>query len=244
MNIMIFVQARMGSTRLPGKVLSPLMGKPMLHYLIERLKQVRLADEGVILTTIQSIDDPIVALCKEEQIAYYRGPEEDVLARYYCAAIERHPDVIVRITADCPLLDPTLVDKVIGIYKHELPRWDYISTCYLKRTFPRGLDVEIFSFEALERAFNEATDPAEREHVTPFMYRHPELFRLRNVESPVDLSAYRLTVDTPEDFALIQNIYQRLYPDNPYFTLQDIIQLLRQNPELALINTHVEQKPV
>lgn len=240
----IYVQARMGSTRLPGKILKPIMGKPLLHYLIERLREVTHADASVILTTTEPTDDVVVELCKKENIDCFRGPENDVLARYYNAAMERHPDVIVRLTADCPLLDPTLVDKIIGVYRNELPKWEYVSTGYIKRTYPRGLDVEVFSFDALERAHKQAVDPAEREHVTLYMYRHPESFRLRSVEAPVNMSNYRLTVDTPEDFELIEKIYENLYPTNPKFILQDVIQLLQQHPEWPLVNAHIQQKPV
>lgn len=241
MRIEIFVQARMGSTRLPGKVLKPVLGKPLLFYLAERLDRVKCADAYVILTSTKSEDDPIAAFCENRGIAYYRGPENDVLARFHQAAAARCPDAIVRITGDCPFIDPEIVDEVISAYKNEYPQWDYVSNT-LQRTFPRGLDTEIFSFATLDKTFHQATDPSEREHVSLYMYRHPELFRLKNVACPFNLSQHRWTVDTIEDFQLIQLLLEELYPQNPHFLLKDILEALKQHPEWNEINAHVEQK--
>jgi spore coat polysaccharide biosynthesis protein SpsF len=243
MKVEIFIQARMGSTRLPGKVLKPVLDKPLLFYLTERLARVKEADSFVILTSTKHEDDVIVAFCEKNEIPYFRGPEEDVLARYYHAALARHPDAIVRITADCPLIDPKSVDDVISTYKNEYPKWDYVSNS-LQRTFPRGLDTELFSFDALEFAAKNAIDPSEREHVTMYMYNHPERFRLKNVASPINLSQHRWTVDTIEDFELIKLLIQELYPNKPYFQLQDILEVLKQHPEWQKINAHIEQKPM
>lgn len=241
MRIEIFVQARMGSTRLPGKVMMPVLGRPLLDYLLERLAQVKEASAIAVLTTHQSIDDSIVSFCQQKGIPCYRGPEDDVLARYYQVAKERRPDAIVRITADCPLIDPDIVDQVIHTYSSFFPSYDYVSNS-LQRTYPRGLDTEVFSFQALEQAFHQAGELAEREHVTPYLYRHPEKFRLYNIASPCSLAHYRWTVDTVEDFTLIRLILEHLYATHPHFRLNDILQLLHQHPQWNLINAHIEQK--
>jgi spore coat polysaccharide biosynthesis protein SpsF len=241
MKVEIYVQARMGSTRLPGKVLKPVLNKPLLGFLIERLQQIREADAYAILTTTLPADDTIVAYCEEQRVTCYRGSENDVLDRYYQVAQERRPDAIVRITADCPLIDPDIVDQVIRTYKEAYPRYDYVSNS-LKRTFPRGLDIEIFSYAALEKAALDAKLQPEREHVTLYIYQHPELFYLHGVTETVDLSHHRWTVDTPEDFELIKRILEHLYPRQPQFRLQDILHLLAQYPEWSHINTHIQQK--
>lgn len=240
MKIEVFVQARMGSSRLPGKILRPIMDKPMLHFLMERLKRVTHTNDSVILTTTEEKDDAVVEFCEQDNIPFFRGSEEDVLARYYEAALERRPDIIVRMTADCPLLDPQIVDKVIEAFQKE--KCDYMSTITDKRMLPRGLDVEVFSYQALEKAFHHAQKPAEREHVTPYMYWHPELFQIRGFIYPKDCSQYRLTVDTLEDFQLVEKIYEILYPVKPNFTFEDVIDLLEHQPALALINAHIQQK--
>ena len=219
----------------------PVLGKPLLFYLTERLARVKGADSFVILTSTKQEDDVIVAFCEKNGIPYFRGSEEDVLDRYYHAALDRHPDAIVRITADCPLIDLKSVDDVISTYKNEYPKWDYVSNS-LQRTFPRGLDTELFSFKALEIAANNALDPSEREHVTMYMYKHPEQFRLKNVASPINLSQHRWTVDTIEDFELIKRLIQELYPNKPHFELQDVLNTLKSHPEWQNINAHVEQK--
>ncbi len=243
MHVEIFVQARMGSTRLPGKVMLPVMGKPLLEYLMERLKQVREADELAVLTTTQPDDDQIMAFCQQRGILCYRGPEEDVLTRYHQIAIQRHPDAIVRITADCPLIDPDIVDQVIRSYRETFPTYDYLSNSLI-RTYPSGLDTEIFSFQALNRAFQEAKEPAEREHVTLYFYRHPEQFHLKNIASPILLGHHRWTVDTLDDFILIRLILEHLYPSSPLFRLKDILHLLQRHPEWNQINAHIKQKPL
>lgn len=243
MKIEIYAQARMTSTRLPGKVMMPVRSKPLLYYFLERLKRVRGASAVVVLTTTQPTDDVIVESCRIQRVPYFRGPEEDVLARYYQAALERKPDAIVRVTSDCPLIDPAVVDRVIDTYRVHYPQFDYVANA-LQRTYPRGMEVEIFSFKALEQAYQEASTPGEREHVTPYLYRHPERFRLHNVASPLDLSRYRWTVDTIEDFYLIQQILEALYPTHPNFTLEDLDQLLQKHPEWSAINAHIQQKPL
>lgn len=243
MNIHLYAQARMESTRLPGKTMAFVMGKPLLGYFIERLRQVKKADKIVILTTTQPADDVIEDFCQNNGIDCYRGSEQDVLARYYQAAQQFHPDAIVRVTADCPLIDPDLIDQVIQQYEEAYPSYDYLSNC-LERTFPRGMDVEVFSFNALKKAFIEAQLPEEREHVTPYLYRHPELFRLKNVFSSKPLAGYRWTVDTSEDLHLITLILKHLYPLHPQFRLNDILELLQHHPDWNQINQNIIQKPL
>lgn len=241
MQVEIYVQARMGSTRLPGKVMRLVQERPLLDYLLERLGQVKEADAIAVLTTIHPNDDEIVEFCEKKKIPCYRGPEEDVLARFYKTALQRKPDAIVRITADCPLIDPDIVDLVIKTYREWYPIYDYISNT-LQSTYPRGLDTEIFSLQALDHAFNNAQKPEEREHVTVYMYQHPQIFNLLNISSPLSLGHHRWTVDTIEDFTLIRLILTHLYPYNPNFRLKDILELLRQNPDWEKINAHVKQK--
>jgi spore coat polysaccharide biosynthesis protein SpsF len=243
MHTAIFVQARMGSTRLPGKVMMSVLNKPLLAFLVERLQQVKEADQLVILTTTLKADDVIADFCRKNSIACFRGSEEDVLSRYFHAALESHPDTIVRITSDCPLIDPEIIDCVIKTYKDNYPQYDYVSNS-LERTYPRGMDTEVFSFEALQHAYQKAEKPSEREHVTLYLYKHPETFKLKNVSYPANLSHHRWTVDTPEDFKLIQLILNNLYPVHPHFKMQDILNVLAQHPDWSSINSHIQQKSV
>lgn len=241
MTTAIIVQARMTSTRLPGKVLKPLLGKPLLEYQIERLRRVKLADGIVIATTENTDDDPIVELSEALQVGCFRGSEQDVLSRYYGAAQAYNADRIVRVTSDCPLIDPQIIDQVIQFYLSHSGRYDYVSNS-LQRSFPRGLDTEVFPAWALEQAHREATAPPEREHVTPFIYNHPERYAIGQVTAAQDLSHHRWTVDTPEDFELIRRMLEALYPQVPNFTLQDCLDLIDQHPDWPAINGHIEQK--
>jgi spore coat polysaccharide biosynthesis protein SpsF len=241
MKIVIIVQARMTSTRLPGKVLKQVLGKPLLEYQIERLQRVKLADEIVIATTTKATDNPIVELCDRLLMPYFRGSEEDVLARYYGAAKAHHADIVVRVTSDCPLIDPQIIDRVIQYYIKDPDKYDYVSNG-LQRTYPRGMDTEIFSFKALNEAFLEATEQPDREHVTPFIHRQPERYKLGSVLYADDRSQHRWTVDTPEDFDLIRKILEAIYPQHPEFSLEDCLHLLDRHPEWSKINAHIEQK--
>ncbi|MEH2269293.1 MAG: glycosyltransferase family protein [Nostoc sp.] len=241
MKTVIIVQARMTSTRLPGKVLKKVLDKPLLEYQIERLKRVKLADEIVIATTINSTDLPIIELCNRLSVPYFRGSENDVLARYHGAAKEYHADVVVRITSDCPLIDPQVIDKLIQFYLDYRYKYDYVSNC-LERSYPRGMDTEVFSFLALHQAFLEAIEEPDREHVTPFIYMQPERYRLTQVVYSENQSLHRWTVDTADDFELIKRIIEALHPKIPKFTLEDCLDLLKQYPDWPLINAHVEQK--
>jgi spore coat polysaccharide biosynthesis protein SpsF len=238
--IVIIVQARMGATRLPGKPLKLVLGKPLLGYLMDRLKRVKRADQLVVATTQNPQDQKIVDWCTAAGLTVFKGSEEDVLDRYYQTAKEAGAEVVVRVTGDCPLIDPEIVDRVIELFLSG--NYDYVSNV-LERTFPRGMDVEVFSFKALEKAALEAKAPEEREHVTPFIYRHPELFRLGNLKGKKNDSKFRLTVDTKEDLMVVSLLIEALYPKKQNFTLEDLLGALQENPEWEKINSHIEQKP-
>jgi spore coat polysaccharide biosynthesis protein SpsF len=239
MNTIVIVQARMTSTRLPGKVLLEVAGKSLLEYQIERLRRAELADSIVVATTVNAADQPIVALCERLAVPVSRGSEHDVLARYHDCALAHRADVVVRVTSDCPVIDPQVLDATIDCYRRG--QFDYVSNS-LERSFPRGLDAEVFTFRALAEAHAEAIDEEEREHVTPFLYRRPQRYRLGNFASPHDLSGHRWTVDTPEDFALVSRLIGTLYPVLPRFALQDMLAWLKGHPEVSALNAHVEQK--
>lgn len=237
--VVAVVQARMTSTRLPGKVLRQVMGRPLLAYQVERMRRARRIDRIVIATTVNATDDPIVAFCENERIDVTRGPEDDVLARYAVAAERFAARTVVRLTSDCPLIDPALIDK--GVDRFAESGADYLSNM-LAPTFPYGMAVEVFHATVLQEAAQEATEPAEREHVTPFIYWRPERFRLASWTMERDLSSHRWTVDTPEDLELVTRILETVYPANPLFGLQEVLSVLEQHPEWAKINAHVQQK--
>ncbi len=176
-------------------------------------------------------------------IPFFRGSEEDVLDRYYQAALQRNPAGIIRITADCPLIDPTIIDQTVQIFQTMRGELKYVSNT-LEKTFPRGLDVEIFSFEALQQAALHANRSEEREHVTVYLYQHPDVFQLKNLAHIPSLAQHRWTVDTLEDFQLVKLILEELYPFNPQFRLKDILQLLAQHPHWSKLNAHIEQKKI
>lgn len=236
------VQARMGSTRLPGKVLRDLAGKPMLVRDIERIQRASAVDDIIIATTTKPEDDPIVSLCRDIGVNVFRGSENDVLDRYYQAAREYCVKIVVRITSDCPLIEPSVVDRLIREFLSGEPKIDYVSNVFPLRTFPRGLDTEVISFSALERCWKEESNPAYREHVTPYIHHNPNIFRIHEVNHTEDLSTMRWTVDTPEDFELVTQVYKYL-GDAP-FSWEDILDLLKQHPELSKINKDIVQKAI
>lgn len=243
MKIGAIIQARMGSTRLPEKVMKNLQGKTVLEHVIERVTQSKLIDEIIIATTTHERDAVIESEALRCGVKAFRGSEDDVLSRYYYAAKENSIDVVVRITSDCPLIDPTVLDEIIDFYlKNNYDIVSNASSDLSNRTYPRGLDTEIFSFEVLENAFNNAEEKYQREHVTPFIYeKATKVFYYKN---DVDYSKHRWTLDTDEDFKLITEIYRQLYHGKHDFYLRDIAKLLEEIPELYGINAHVEQKKI
>lgn len=238
--VVAIIQARMGSTRLPGKILKPLAGQPVLARVVDRVRRSRRIGEVVVATTTLPADDAIADLCRSRGWACERGSEEDLLDRYYRAAVAHHADVIVRITSDCPVIDPGVTDSVIDAFLAS--PCDYASNTLEPRTFPRGLDTEVMSFAALERAWREDRDPAWREHVTPYLYRYPDRFRLRRVANDRDLSFHRWTLDTPEDYELLRRIYDALGSDA--FSWTDVLRLFDEHPDWIEINRNVVQKRV
>lgn len=241
MKVVIVIQARMGSTRLPGKVLKKILDKPMLWYLIDRVSRVEFAHEIVVSTTINPADDSIVDFCKDVGASCYRGSEHDVLSRYYETAKQHNADCVVRICSDSPLVDPFVVDKLIKIFTKGKGEYDYVSNT-LEESYPVGLHTEVFSIGALENSHSNATDPVEREHVTPYIYRNPNIFKLNSVALDVDLSNYRWTVDYPEDFKLVKNIFENIYPSKTDFDMFDVVNYLKHNPEIASINGNFKKK--
>lgn len=243
MKIMAIIQARMGSTRLPGKILKKVNDKTLLEYQLERVQASSLLDEIILATTRNKIDDFVAQFVYQLGFNVYRGSENDVLSRYYEAAVEFKADVIVRLTSDCPLIDPEVIDEVIRLYLSRDNDIDYASNG-LERTFPRGLDVEVFSFEALQASHENALLERDREHVTSYIYTNQDQFRLVNYKSERNLSNHRWTVDTQEDFELISKILKKIYPFNRSFKSQDVLDLLEENPEWSEINAHIEQKKI
>ena len=244
MKTVCIIQARMGSTRLPGKVMLDLCGKTVLEHVIQRVKRVKNIDEIVIATTIGKKDDVIVEEALKCGVKVFRGSEEDVLSRYYYAAKENEADEVVRITSDCPLIDPEITSGIIDFYFKNKNSFDYVSNT-LERTFPRGLDTEVFSFKVLEKAFNEATLQRDREHVTAYIWDNQNMFSLGCYKNDVDYSKYRWTLDTEEDFELIKRIYVYLYPlKRDSFNMLSILDLYQKDKELVEINKYINQKEI
>lgn len=235
MRIVATIEARMRSTRLPGKVLKPILGRPMLELMIERLKRARRVDEVVVATTDHSSCDPIQELAIRLGVPCFRGSEEDVLDRVLRAARQAQADLIVETTGDCPLICPVTTDK--SIERFLASEVDYCSN---------HLDVQVFPLSVLEKVAQLTNDPADREHVSLYIYEQPGRFRVLDVSDtlPTGVTNLRMSVDTPEDFRLISSIYERLYPTTPAFTLQDILDLFSREPELLEINKYIQQKPV
>ncbi len=235
------IQARMNSSRLPGKVLQLIGEKPMLAWVAERACRARGMDQVVIATTTDPSDDPVEQACAGLGLACHRGSQFDVLDRYYTAAARFGADVVVRLTADCPLIDPGIIEQVLDAYtttgadfaaNRLPPPW--------KRTFPIGLDVEVCRFAALERAWREATEPYEREHVMPYLYDQPGRFAVRVIDTQPDYGSLRWTVDTPADLEFVRRVVALLGRDD--FTWLDVLALVQQHPELSQINAGVHHK--
>lgn len=238
MNVVAILQARMGSSRLPGKVLKPIMGRPMLELQLERIRRCQKIDQIVVATSVDPDDDPIVNLCEYLEIASFRGDQENVLDRIYQAAKHYDVDHVVRLTGDCPLTDPVIIDDLISHYFNK--KCDYASNC-LEATFPDGLDAEVFSFDILEQSWKEASLPSHLEHVTQFIIFHPERFKQSSYKHHTDLSDLRWTVDEPEDFEFAKRVYELLYPTKPEFGIDDVLTLIQQTPNLAEMNKQFER---
>lgn len=230
----------MRSTRLPGKVLKDLAGATVLERVVSRLRRCRLVNEVVVATSAEPADDVIVNECQRLGTHAFRGSEQDVLDRYYRAAQRMQAEAVVRITSDCPLIDPGVSDKTVQAFLSERP--DYASNA-LERTYPRGLDTEVMTFAALECAWTEARQAYQREHVTPFLYQHPERFKILSVTGDHDYSQHRWTLDTPEDLEFLRVVYARGV-NRQDLTWQDVLNIVEGEPELAEINRHVVQKTV
>lgn len=239
--VVAIIQARVGASRLPGKVLENLAGQPMLARVVNRTRRADTLDAVVVAATTQPSDDAIVHLCQRQDWLYFRGSEKDALDRYYRAASVFKADVIVRITSDCPLIEPEIIDRVTNEFLTYYPGVEYVSNI-LARTFPRGLDVEVMSFNALQNAWREDHNPAWREHVTPHIWRHPKKFKIRNVAIDEDYAYMRWTVDTIEDLTFVRKIYDHFQNDT--FTWKEVLHLLEIHPEWLEINRHVQQKVV
>ena len=233
------LQARMSSSRLPGKVLAEVRGRPMIAQQIDRLRRAETLDRLVVATSTDASDDPLAALCEDMGIDVHRGSLTDVLDRYYQAAKRWRADTVVRLTGDCPLVDPAVIDALVTFY-HD-GGYDYASNA-VTRTFPKGLDAEVFSFAALEAAWTEAVLPSHREHVTRFFYLNEDKsrFRMGFMTQECDLSALRWTVDYPEDLEFVRRVYDALYPVDPAFAMDAILDLMARQPELARLNAHID----
>ncbi len=240
-HVVTVIQARTASSRLPGKVLRPLCGKPLLARLVERVKMATLVGIVVVATTTDADDDPIEALCHEEGYFCFRGHPTDLLDRHYRVGWQFDADIVVKIPSDCPLIDPRLIDRVLAAFLDAPERYDYLSNLH-PATYPNGNDVEVMTMSALETAWIEAARTMEREHTTPYFWENPDRFRLGNVtwETGLDYSmSHRWTIDYEADYHFIYNVYAALYPQNPHFSLNDILQLLACQPHLAAINQHL-----
>ncbi len=232
------IQARTDSTRLPNKVLEDIQGKPLILHVLERVRHAKTLGTIVLATTTREVDTPLADLVHAHGIPVFRGECDDVLDRYYQAATTFHAQTIVRVTGDCPLIDPHVIDLVVHVFLQN--HYDYVTNT-LQPTYPDGLDVEVFSYETLTKAWNEATLSSEREHVTAYIRNHPKKFTQHDVKNPVDLSKYRWTVDNQEDLAFVREIYRRLYSKEKIFYMEDILTLLQHHPELQEINAGIQR---
>ncbi len=236
------VQARTGSTRLPGKVLMDLAGEPMLARVVRRLSRAQSLHEVIVATTTEAQDDAVAELARARGWPCIRGSRDDVLDRYYQAATDRMADLVVRVTGDCPFIEPILVDQVVAALLDGWPDVDLSSNVWPRRTFPRGLDAEALTSLALARVWREDHSPRTREHVTAHIYKNPQQYRIVGVQGENDLSEHRWTVDTCEDWALAECLYHHFGHDQ--FGYKDVLSALAQNPGWSDLNRGVEQKAV
>jgi spore coat polysaccharide biosynthesis protein SpsF len=236
------IQARMGSTRLPGKVLADIEGRPLLTRMIDRLSRARRLDDVAVATTVLPEDDAIAALCRERATPCIRGAAVDVLDRYHQAAAELQAEVIVRLTGDCPLIDPELVDLCVRTYLEAEPPVDLVvNRLPWERSYPIGLDTEVFGRTELETAWREAAAPHQREHVVPFLYENPDRFSLIHLEADGDYGKHRWTVDEPADLDVVRRIFAA-FPGRDDFGWRDVLDLVRREPELARLNEAVAHR--
>lgn len=234
MTTLAIVQARMSSTRYPGKVLAPLAGQPMILRQLERIQRAKSLDAIVVATSTDASDDELAQLVKASGFDVVRGDLNDVLARFIQVIDQYQPETVVRLTADCPLISPQVIDQVVARFNQG--DCDYASNT-MTPTYPDGLDVEVVKASVLQEIYETSTDKNEREHVTLGVYRQPDKYRIVNVSGEGDLSHLRWTVDTPEDYAFVKAIYGELYPKNPNFDLVDVISYLKEHPERSRTTT-------
>lgn len=234
------IEARITSTRLPGKVLMEINKKPVLQLMVERIRKSKFINDIIIATTINKADDTIVSLAKDTKVNFYRGSEENVLQRVLGAHEEFKSDIIVELTGDCPLIDPLLIDECIEFYLNNKDKYDYVSNC-VERSYPDGMDVQVFSRNVLGEAARKTNNPLDREHVSRYIYTSGE-YRIHTIKAQGDLfwPDLGITLDTREDFELIKSIFEHF--KNNDFTLKDILELLRQNKEMLNINKHIQRR--
>ncbi len=242
-NIGCIIQARMNSNRLPGKIIKSLMDKPVLEHIVERIRLAKNISSVTVATTTGRLDDQVEKLCTARHIAFSRGSEHDVLARYYETSKKAKLDVVIRVSADCPLIDPHIIDQLVECYLSN--QYDFVANVHpdiSQRTFPRGMDAEVFGFTLLEEAYQKAKEDYQKEHVTPYMYEHAK--RQLCLKNQKDYSFYRLTLDTPEDWRVIEIVYKDLYKGRHDFFLKEIVGYLEKHPDVKDINRGVQQKAV
>ena len=237
--IVAIIQARMGSSRLSGKIMLEACNKPLLKHMIERIQFTETVDEIVVATSTNKHDDIIEDFCKENKILCFRGSENDVLSRYKMAADMVHADIIVRLTSDTPLLDHIILDKVVQVYTKN--KYDYVSNCLpLPRTYPDGMNVEVFSKKILDEMYYNAKKPSEREHVSLYVVMQPKKYKMYRVDYLNDVSHYRFNLDYELDYKLIKEIFENLYYENQHFTMEDIIKFLETNPSIFNVNSKIK----
>ena len=242
MKIGAVIQARMGSTRLPGKVLQSILGKPVLWHIANRLKYSDLIDKIIIATTIKERDKAVVEMAKNYDIPCYAGKEEDLIDRFYCTAKLYKLDVIVRIIADCPLIEPRITDKVVSCFLNSLERYDCVSNAGPSVSYPHGMDIEVFSFQVIEKLWKEITNPLDREWFTRIIYNNPDEYKIAFVQNNFKVPRLRLTMDYQEDFDLINYIYENLYRENSCFFLEDILELYSRDMKVFETNLEYDEE--
>ncbi len=236
--IVCIVQARMSSSRLPEKMMKPLAGKPNLEQVFRQLSFSKKINEYILATSVDLTDDILFQWAKGFNIKCFRGSLDDVLDRFYQAAKNSKADILIRVTGDCPLIDPKIIDNVIDL--HLINKFDYTSNVD-PPTFPDGYDVEVFNFESLEKAWKNANLNSEREHVTPYIRNHKEIFNIGNYESDKNLEHIRLTLDNEEDYELISLIYEKLYDEKSYISLDKLLNFLSENSKVLDVNKHIQR---